>query len=373
MTSLKEALLITLPLTLLSTSTFAEINSEYSVSSITLNADHDESQDIPMAFYANGKMQSKLNVTVEFSNSSGQPVTVNDDELKTALSFYLKSDNTPLGLDRDCSYQRDCWGYTYNENDYVHQISSVSLNAENLSVSKVSSKASNKLTAWVYGTETAQYRQVCALIKFSDGNSYDSCAYPYDENAIYQGVQAKVYTASDFEDIGQGELVWEDKGDGFYFEKAEVRNFYITPKDASFTLIKVATDNFEESDSDYVFLDDRWLGCFDCGPNRGFRSAKGFIFVPGTERNIEDEYVWNSVVGAGRTATWTVNQRRRSVTLSQLLYSTNDTETNDSQREYRFVAFDQYGNEAALKLTYPKSQFSDHQEWDYTTWILSSQ
>lgn len=371
MGNLKQNLFITLPLTLLSASAFAAINSDYEVSSITLSADHNESLGVPMAFYANGRMQSQLAVTVAFSDKYGSPVTVSDDELKNALSLYLKSNNTPLVKDKDCSYERNCWGYTYNENGYAHQIGNVYLSAENLPSSKIFSTASNKLIAWVYGNETAQYRQVCAQIKFSDGKSYDSCAYPYDENAIYQGVQEEVYSASEFAEIGEGEKVWEDAGDGFYFDKAEVRNFYITPNDSSVTMTKVAMDNWEESNNDKVFLNDQWLGCYGDCPN-GFRSVKGYIFEPGIERTVSDEYVWNSAADEGRTATWTVNQKLRSVTLSQLLYSHNNTSINDTQKEYRFTAFDQYGNKAPLKLIYPESAFPE-QEWDYTKWDLVNQ
>lgn len=324
-----------------------------------------------MAFYANGKMQSMLTVIVAFSDHQGSPVTVSDDELKNALSFYLKSNNAQIVKDKDCSYGSNCWGYTYNENDYEHQIGDVNFNAKNLPNSKVFSTASNKIITWLYGNETSQYRQVCAQIKFSDGRTYDSCAYPYDENAIYQGVQEKVYSASEFADIGEGEKVWEEAGDGYYFDKAEIRNFYITPIDTSVTMTKVAMDNWEESNNDQVFLDDQWLGCYGDCPN-GFKSVKGYIFEPGTERTVSDEYVWNSAANAGRTATWTVNQQLRSVTLSQLLYSNDDTLLNDTQNEYRFTAFDQYGNKAPLKLTYPKSDFQN-QVWDYTKWNLVNQ
>ena len=164
MGNLKQKALITLPLTLLSASTFAAINSSYEVSSITLSADHNESLGAPMPFYANGKMQSKLNVTVAFADRYGQPVTVSNDEVKNSISFYLKSNDVQLGRDKDCRYGRDCWGYTYNENDYAHQISGMYRGAESLPNSRVLSTASNKLTAWVYGNEIAQYRQVCAQL-----------------------------------------------------------------------------------------------------------------------------------------------------------------------------------------------------------------
>ncbi|WP_101348415.1 hypothetical protein, partial [Aeromonas sobria] len=305
MRRLNKNLFITLPLTLLSASTFAEINSDYEVSSIMLTADHNESLGVPMAFYANGRMQSKLVVSVAFSNSNGASVAVSDDELRDALSLYLKNNDTSLVKDKDCRYERNCWGYTYNENDYEHQISNIYRSNENKPSSRVLSTASNRLSAWVYGKEIAQYRQVCAKIKFNDGRIYDSCAFPYDENAIYQGVQERIYNASDFAEIGEGELVWQDAGDGFYFEKAEMRNFYITPIDTSVTLTKVAMDNLEESNNDKVFLNDKWLGCYDDCPN-GFQSVKGYIFEPGPERTVEDEYMYSTAAGEGRVATWTV-------------------------------------------------------------------
>ncbi|PKQ77574.1 hypothetical protein, partial [Aeromonas sobria] len=297
--------LITLPLTLLSASTFAAINSDYEVSSITLSADHNESLGLPMPFYANARMQSKLTVTVAFTDDQGSAVTVSDDDLKGAISFYLKSNDAQIIKDKDCSYGSNCWGYTYNENDYAHQIGNVNTNTENLPNSKVFSTASNKIITWLYSNEVSQYREVCAQIKFSDGHTYDSCDYPYDENAIYQGVQARVYNASDFAEIGEGEIVWQDAGDGFYFEKAEMRNFYITPIDTSVTLTKVAMDNLEESNNDKVFLNDKWLGCYDDCPN-GFQSVKGYIFEPGPERTVEDEYMYSTAAGEGRVATWTV-------------------------------------------------------------------
>lgn len=371
MKNLRHSMFIALPLTLLSAPTFAAIDSNYQVSSITLSADHNESLGVPMAFYANGRMQSQLAVTVAFTDKYGSPVTVSDDELKDALSLYLKNNNSPLIKDKDCSYERNCWGYTYNENDYMHQINGIYSNAENLPSSRILSVASNKLITWVYGNETSQFRQVCAKIMFSDGESYDSCAYPYDENAIYQGIQERIYSSSEFAEIGEGEKVWEDAGDGFYFDKAEMRNFYITPNDPSVTMTQVAMDNWEEANNDEVFLNDQWLGCYGDCPN-GFRSVKGYIFKPGTERVVSDEYVWSSAANEGRTATWTVNQKLRSVTLSQLLYSHNNTAINDTQKEYRFTAFDQYGNKAPLKLTYPESTFPE-QAWDYTKWILSNQ
>ncbi|CAH1531751.1 conserved exported hypothetical protein [Vibrio jasicida] len=371
MLNFKKTLLRTLPLTLISASTCAAINSSYEVSSITLSADHNESLGVPMAFYANGKMQSKLNVTIAFSDQYGSPVTVTDDEVKDSISFYLKSNGVQLVEDIDCSYESNCWGYTYNENDYAHQIGGVYLNEDSLPNSKVSTTASNRLTAWVYSNETAQYRQVCALVKFSDGSDYDSCEYPYDENAIYQGLEEKIYSASEFTDIGEGTKVWEDAGDDFYFSKAEIRNFYITPIDTSFAMTKVAMDSWEESHNDEVFLDDRWLGCYGDCPD-GIKSVKGYIFVPGSQRTVSDEFECNSAADECRTATWTVNQTLRSVTLSQLLYSHNNTSINDTQREYRFTAFDQYGNRAPLKLTYPESEFPD-QDWDYTQWNLVNQ
>lgn len=370
MSNLKKYLL-TLPLTLLSTSTFSAINSNYEILSITLSADHNESLGIPMPFYANGKMQSKLNVTVAFSDNYGSPVDVSDDELKNAISFYLKNSDVQLGKDKDCSYGRDCWGFTYNENDYAHQISGAYKYEDSLPSSQILSTTSNKLTAWIYSNEIANFRQVCAQITFDDGTVYDSCASPFDEHALYNAVQPKVYDASEFSDIGEGEKVWEDAGDGFYFEKAEMRNFYITPKDTSITMFKVAMDNGDESNNDKVFLNDQWLGCYDC-PN-DVRSVKGYIFEPGTERTVSDEYVWNSAAGEGRTATWRVNQKLRSITLSQLLFSGN-TSINDYQNEYRFTVFDQYGNKAPLKLTYPQSEFTGGgQQWDYTKWFLVNQ
>ncbi|PSV20624.1 hypothetical protein C0W44_11480 [Photobacterium leiognathi subsp. mandapamensis] len=372
MSLLKRHLLLTLPFTLLSASSFADINSNYIVSSITLSADHNESLGVPMMFYANGRMQSKLNINIAFADKYGTPVSVSNDEVKNALSFYIKNNDTQLGRDKDCTYGSNCWGFSYNENSYAHQINSVHRSADNLPNSRILSNASNKLTAWVYSNETAQYRQICAKVRFTDGTAFDSCEHPRDENALYQSIQPKVYGAAEFADIGQGEKVWEDAGDGFYFEKAEVRNFYITPLDTSVTMTKVAMDNNHESDNNYVFLNDQWLGCYGDCPN-GFRSVKGYIFEPGRERTVSDEYVWNTAAGEGRTATWRINQRLRSVTLSQLLFSGN-TSINDSQKEYRFTAFDQYGNPARLKLTYPLNDSSNgNQKWDYTKWQLTNQ
>lgn len=365
--------LITLPLTLLSASTFAAINSNYEVSSFTLSADHNESLGLPMPFYANARMQSKLTVTVAFTDDQGSAVTVSDDDLKGALSFYLQNDpGTNIPLDRNCSDWTDCWSYTYNENDYEHQIATMNLNAEKLPSSKMLSTPSNTLTAWLSSNEIAVSRNVCARIKFSGERTYDSCEFPFEENAIYKTIAEKIYSASDFVDLGEGVIAWEEENvDNFYFYKAEVRNFYLTAKDTSVTMTKVAMDNWDESNYDLEFLNDQWLGCYGNCPNE-FKSVKGYIFEPGSKRMYSEEYVFNTAVGEGRTATWSVNDRLRSVTLSKLLYTSDTTATNDTQSEYLFTAFDQYGNKAPLKLTYPESTFPD-QEWDYTQWNLVNQ
>ena len=373
MFNFKQYLLITLLLSLFTNSALAAIDSNYKVE-LTLSADHSESNNVPMPFFANGKMQSKLNVTVSFSDNYGNPVSVNDEEVKSAISFYIKSSNIELTQDQDCSYSRDCWGYTYSENDYVHQMGTSYQYTKSLATSRILSDPSNQITAWIYGTEVAQYRAVCARIKFDNNTQYDSCAYPYNENAIYQAIQPVVYTATDFTELGEGEKVWEEEDyDDFYFSYAEIRNFYITPNDPSLRLVKVSSDNWQESNQDKEFLNDQWLGCYSDCPG-GFKSVKGFLFTPSKERTVTNEYVWNSAAGESRTAKWKVNQKLRSVTLSKLLYSNNNMSQNDTQNEYRFIAFDQYGNKAPLKLTYPESEFSDNgQPWDYTQWILVNQ
>lgn len=371
MLNLKPYFLLTL--FLFTNSTLAAINSDYQVD-LTLSSDHSESNHVPMPFFANGKMQSKLNVTVSISDGYGNPVSVNDEEVRNSLSFYIKSTHVELSKDQDCSYRRDCWGYTYSENDYVHQMGTSYQYAQSLPTSRLLSTPQNLITAWVYSTEVAQYRAVCARIQFDNDTTYDSCAHPYDENAIYQSVQPVVYTANDFAELGEGEKVWEEEDfEDFYFSYAEVRNFYITPIDPSLRLVKVSTDNWQESNHDNEFLNDQWLGCYSDCPE-GFKSVKGFLFTPGQERTVTHEYVWNSAAGESRTAKWRVNQKLRSVTFSKLLYSNNNTSQNDTQSEYRFIAFDQYGNKAPLKLTYPESEFTDGgQRWDYTQWNLVSQ
>ena len=305
-------------------------------------------------------------------------MTVSKSDLEGAISFYLKNSGQELGKDKDCSYGRGCWGYTLNPNDYSHQMGSSYGYSKTLPTSRVSA-SDTKLTAWVYSNEVAQYREVCMKVKFDagsqyDNNYYDSCAFPNESSAFYQSVQPKSYSAADFSELGEGEVVWEEaNADGFYFDKAEMRNFYVTPKDTSVQLVQVAMDNFDESDSDKVFLNDEWLGCYSDCPDDN-RSVKGYIFVPGSERKVSDEYVWNSAAGEGRTAVWRVNQQLRSVTLSKLLYSNNGTSNNDSQKEYRFTVFDQYGNKGPLKLIYPQSEFTGGgQKWDYTRWTLVSQ
>ncbi|CAH7249299.1 conserved exported hypothetical protein [Vibrio chagasii] len=376
--SMKKSLLLAMSACVFSNVSVAAINGDYDVVDDDLTADHNESNGVPMPFYANGRMQSKLSVSVSFADSDGRPVTVSKSDLEGAISFYLKNSGQELGKDKDCSYGRGCWGYTLNPNDYSHQMGSSYGYSKTLPTSRVSA-SDTKLTAWVYSNEVAQYREVCMKVKFDagsqyDNNYYDSCAFPNESTAFYQSVQPKSYSAADFSELGEGELVWEEaNADGFYFDKAEMRNFYVTPKDTSVQLVQVAMDNFDESDSDKVFLNDEWLGCYSDCPDDN-RSVKGYIFVPGSERNVSDEYVWNSAAGEGRTAVWRVNQQLRSVTLSKLLYSNNATSNNDSQKEYRFTVFDQYGNKGPLKLTYPQSEFTgDGQKWDYTRWTLVSQ
>lgn len=376
--SMKKSLLLAMSACVFSNVSVAAINGDYHVVDDDLTADHNESNGVPMPFYANGRMQSKLSVSVSFADSYGRPVTVSKSDLEGAISFYLKNSGQELGKDKDCSYGRGCWGYTLNPNDYSHQMGSSYGYSKTLPTSRVSA-SDTKLTAWVYSNEVAQYREVCMKVKFDagsqyDNNYYDSCAFPNESSAFYQSVQPKSYSATDFSELGEGELVWEEaNADGFYFDKAEMRNFYVTPKDTSVQLVQVAMDNFDESDSDKVFLNDEWLGCYSDCPDDN-RSVKGYIFVPGSERNVSDEYVWNSAAGEGRTAVWRVNQQLRSVTLSKLLYSNNATSNNDSQKEYRFTVFDQYGNKGPLKLTYPQSDFTGGgQKWDYTRWTLVSQ
>ena len=376
--SMKKSLLLAMSACVFSNVSVAAINGDYHVVEDDLTADHNESNGVPMPFYANGRMQSKLSVSVSFADSYGRPVTVSKSDLEGAISFYLKNSGQELGKDKDCSYGRGCWGYTLNPNDYSHQMGSNYGYSKTLPTSRVSA-SDTKLTAWVYSNEVAQYREVCMKVKFDagsqyDSNYYDSCAFPNESSAFYQSVQPKFYSAADFSDLGEGELVWEEaNADGFYFDKAEMRNFYVTPKDTSVQLVQVAMDNFDESDSDKVFLNDEWLGCYSDCPDDN-RSVKGYIFVPGSERKVSDEYVWNSAAGEGRTAVWRVNQQLRAVTLSKLLYSNNGTSNNDSQKEYRFTVFDQYGNKGPLKLIYPQSEFTGGgQKWDYTRWILVSQ
>lgn len=371
MLNLKPYLLLTL--FLFTSSTMAGISSDHKPT-MDLSADHNESNGVPMPFFANGRMQSRLNVTVSFTDEDGNDLSVSDDEVKSALSFYIKTTNDELTKDQDCSGTLNCWGFTFNENDYVHQMGTSYSYAQSLPTSHLSSNPQNLITAWIYGTEVAQFRAVCARITFDDNTTYDTCANPRDENAIYQAVQPVVYTANDFAELGEGEKVWEEEDyDEFYFEYAEVRNFYITPNDPSLKLVKVSIDNGHESNQDNEFLNDTWLGCYaDCP--EGFKSVKGFLFTPGQERTVTHDYVWNNAVQEGRTAEWRVNQKLRSVTLSKLLYSIQDISQNDTQSEYRFTAFDQYGNKAPLKLTYPESEFTNGgQEWDYTQWNLVSQ
>ena len=74
-----------------SSASFAGINSDYHVVADDLTADHNESNGVPMPFYGNGRMQSKLSVSVSFADSYGRPVTVPKSDLEGAISFYLKN------------------------------------------------------------------------------------------------------------------------------------------------------------------------------------------------------------------------------------------------------------------------------------------
>ncbi|PNQ62833.1 hypothetical protein C1141_10440, partial [Vibrio agarivorans] len=357
-----------------SSPTFSAINDSYEVLSLELSADHNESNGIPMPFFANGRMQSKLNISVSFGDNYATPVNVTTDDLKSSLSFYLKSDGRLLTQDKDCTYGSNCWGYTYTPNQYAHQMGASSGFSRTLPHSRISTADTSRLSAWVYTNEIAQFRQICAQIKFEGGKVYDSCQHPQNETAMYQSVEPKIYNITDFADIGTGEEVWhETRYDDFYFYKATIRNFYITPLKSKVQLVDVAMDNDDEAEQDQLFLNDSWLGCMqNCKDD--IRSVKGYIFKPGSERTVSEQYVFNSSAGEGRTATWRVNQKRRSITISQLLYSNISSNTEEKQQEYRFTAFDQYGNKAPLKIVYPLSSYEGgNQKWDYTTWFLAAQ
>ncbi|AUI86311.1 hypothetical protein BS333_07860 [Vibrio azureus] len=374
MGNFKITILSALSISMISYPALSAINESYDVLSLELSADHNEGNGVPMPFFANGRMQSKLNISASFGDQYGSPVNVSTDELKASISFYLKGDGRLLTQDRDCTFGINCWGFTYTPNEYAHQMGASSGYGRTLPHSRIGSPNTTKLTAWVYTNEIAQFRQVCAQIKFDGGKVYDSCQHPQNESAIYQSVEPKVYNITEFADIGMGEEVWKETNyDDFYFYPAVIRNFYITPMDTSVKLVNVSVDNDDEAQRDQLFLNDTWLGCLPpC--DDAFRSVKGYIFKPGSERTVSDQYVFNSAAGEGRTATWRVNQKLRSLTISQLLYSNISSNTEEKQQEYRFTAFDQYGNKAPLKIVYPLSSHNGGgQKWDYTKWFLAAQ
>lgn len=108
--SMKKSLLLAMSACVFSNVSVAAINGDYHVVDDDLTADHNESNGVPMPFYANGRMQSKLSVSVSFADSYGRPVTVSKSDLEGAISFYLKNSGQELGKDKDCKLRKRLLG-----------------------------------------------------------------------------------------------------------------------------------------------------------------------------------------------------------------------------------------------------------------------
>ncbi|MEN3788686.1 hypothetical protein ABDZ30_21305 [Aeromonas veronii] len=354
------------------------IDSELSIDSINISADHNESNGIPMPLYANGKMQSKLLVDIDFVDSQGSPVEVPVATLKDNIVFYYKKGGQRWGIAEElCTYgiDEDCWQVTYTENKYEHQLPvNKSIPKSEAQSFNQSSNRSSHLTAWLSTTEVAEYRQVCAIVVFTDGKSFDSCAYPYDENAIYRAVTPKEYSVNDFNPFPAPGS--DDLNNALVYQKENVFifNFYVTPIDTSIRLLDYSWSQYDVY-SDKHFLRDN--NVYKCG---GTSSASapciidGLASYPGVER--DQSLTVYSQTGNPSTATFKVNQVARSVTftkaVSVAVRGSYGNQIDPEQSSHRFYVWDQYGNRAALKISYPRFD-QNGQVWNYDEWILANQ
>lgn len=353
------------------------IDSALSIDSIRISADHNDSNGIPMPLYANGKMQSKLLVDIDFVDSAWQPVQVEDATLKKNIVFYYKNGDQRMGIgESQCIYgiDEDCWALTYTENKYEHQLPvSKSISKNEAKSFHQSSNRSNHLTAWLSTTEIAEYRQICAIVVFSDGNNFDSCASSgSDEYAIYRGVTPKAYSANDFQPFpepGSNEL---NNALVYQNENVFVFNYYVTPIDTNIRLLDYSWNQYDHS-SDKHFLRDN--NVYECGgPSKDPCIIDGLASYPGVER---DQYITvYSPSGDQRSAIFKVNQVARSVTFSKAISAavrgSYGVEIDPQQSSHPFYVWDQYGNRAALKISYPRFD-QNGQTWNYDQWILADQ
>lgn len=340
------------------------LNSSYSVDAINLTADHNEAYGTPKAFYANGRMQSKLLVDVDIVDSSGNPVILVPEDLYNSIELYYQQGSSGVNIEKlkDCTRSSDCWGVTpLLDNTFLHQTPSSLSREEDAPLTNASEKSTH-LDLWLTSTEVAEFRKICAKIKFnpaskgSEPRIYDSCQYPQDESAIYQTITPKTYSINDFKrfsDPGQYEQV---SNEGNYLGW----NYYITPIDSSVSLTFVTKENYSSFDTwDIVFLYNKSsistsLVVFD---------TQGFIYKPGMKKDVMAGWLIN---GHNYYQQYIINQKPGSVTVSQAVlkssrndtvnYLTGSVQSNpdsDGSQPYRFFVYDQYGNPARLKITYP--------------------
>lgn len=361
------------------------IDSTLSIDSINISADHNESNGIPMPLYANGRMQSKLLVDIDFVDSNGNPVEVFDVTLKDNIVFYYKNAGQRRTIsESQCNYgiDEDCWAVTYYENKYEHQLpvnksipkSEAQLFHEASNRSNRSNR-SNHLTAWLSTTEVAEYREICAVVAFSDGKTFDSCEFPYDEKAIYRAVTPKTYSVNDFNPFPAPQSPELENALVYQKDNVFIFNFYVTPIDTSIRLI-----DFSWHESGFN-LDARFLrdnNVYKCG---GTSSASnpciidGIASYPSAER---DQYLTvYSPSGTPSAITFKVNQVARSVTFTKAVSvaaggGNYGYEIDPEQSSYRFYVWDQYGNRTALKISYPRFD-QNGQTWNYDQWILANQ
>jgi hypothetical protein len=356
------------------------LNSSYSVDAINLTADHNEANGIPKAFYANGRMQSKLLVDVDIIDSSGNPVVLLPEVLYGSIELYYQQGSSSITIEKqkDCTHSSNCWGVTPLMDDtFLHQ-PPLSLSREEDALDSFpltnASAKSTHLDLWLTSTEVAEFRKICAKIKFNPTSTggeprvYDSCQYPQDESAIYQVITPKTYSINDFKrfnDPGQSQQV---SNNGSFTGW----NYYITPIDSSVSLTYVTKENYSSYDPrDIIYLfnqrNDVYINYY----------TQGFIYEPGEQREVAAGWLINDV---GYNQLYDINQKPGSVTVTQAMLQSYNVNTvnyltasvsgnpeSDGSQPYRFFVYDQYGNPARLKITYPNG-VSTSNSWALDVW-----
>lgn len=366
------------------------LNSSYSVNAINLTADHNEDYGVPKVFYANGRMQSKLLVDVDIVDSSGCPVVLLPQFLYESIEFYYKQGSSGITIEKlkDCTHSSNCWGVSPLLDDtFLHQpplsMSGEEGGLDSFPLTNASAKSTH-LDLWLTSTEVAEYRKICAKIKFNPASTgdeprvYDSCEFPQDESAIYQTITPRIYSINDFKkfsDPGQQEMVSNYNLPAAYFYGW---NYYITPIDSSVSLTYVTKENYSSYDPrDILYLFNP--RSFSVSPPGGVGeqwSVQGFIYEPDRQREVAAGWLIDDVA---YHQLYNINQKPGSVTVTQARIQTYQSATvnyktasvsgvpdSDGSQPYRFFVYDQYGNPARLKITYPNGV--DSHDWQLDAW-----